>query len=80
MPTYKTIYDKGDPKAVPPVEPGKLVRDVLTADEAIRNDPGRYSYKPWKERVVSRRDDARARGANMTKSAAEESEGATGAE
>lgn len=54
MPVYKTIYDKETGEA--------LVRDSLTAAEAIANDRDRYSYKPWKIAPgVSARDDARAR-------------------
>ena len=50
MPKKLTIYDKETGEA--------LERFAVTAHEAVRNDPDRYSFKPHKSQAVSERDGA----------------------
>jgi hypothetical protein len=52
MPKKLKIYDKQTGEAIE--------RFAVTANEAVRNDPGRYAFTPWKSTKVSERDKVKA--------------------
>ena len=68
MPEMLTVYDRGGPATKdettgitrPAVAAGELKMWAIDAAEAVRNDPTRYSLKPWKDLKVSPKDAAKA--------------------
>lgn len=69
MPEKLTVYDKGGPAVIDPdtkkqtqpaVEAGELQMWEIDAHEAVRNDPTRYSLKPWKPLKLSAADQKKA--------------------